>query len=134
MVGGGGASDRDNGTLFPPIRRHLVEAWIAVLSYDKRGVGESSGDWRDATMDDLAADTVAALGKPSVTAYWADVDERLWEFLKRKQDHDPVPDALRLRCPYLATFGDGTSLYPSPKASGCPALRPVTPTAIAGRQ
>ena len=32
-------------------------------------------------------------------AHWSDMDERLWEFLKRTQDHDPVPDALRLRCP-----------------------------------
>ena len=61
MVGGSGPSDRDNDTYFPPIRRHLTGAGIAVLSYDKRGVGGSSGDWRDATMDDLAADAAAAL-------------------------------------------------------------------------
>jgi len=45
LVGGSGSSDRDNGTYFPPIREHLVDAGIAVLSYDKRGVGSSSGDW-----------------------------------------------------------------------------------------
>ena len=61
MVGGSGPSDRDNDTYFPPIRRHLTGAGIAVLSYDKRGVGGSSGDWRDATMDDLAADAATAL-------------------------------------------------------------------------
>jgi pimeloyl-ACP methyl ester carboxylesterase len=61
MVGGSGPSDRDNDTHFPPIRRHLVEAGITVLSYDKRGVGGSSGDWHDATIDDLAGDAVAAL-------------------------------------------------------------------------
>ncbi|WP_158850806.1 alpha/beta hydrolase family protein [Saccharothrix deserti] len=61
MVGGAGPSDRDNGTHFPAIRRHLVDAGIAVLSYDKRGVGGSSGDWLDATMDDLASDAAAAL-------------------------------------------------------------------------
>jgi uncharacterized protein len=33
-----------------------------VLSYDKRGVGSSSGDWLDSTLDDLAADATAALG------------------------------------------------------------------------
>jgi uncharacterized protein len=44
MVGGSGPSDRDNGTCFPPIRRHLTGAGIAVLSYDKRGVGGSSGE------------------------------------------------------------------------------------------
>lgn len=33
-----------------------------MLSYDKRGVGSSSGDWLDSTLDDLAADATAALG------------------------------------------------------------------------
>jgi uncharacterized protein len=215
MVGGSGPSDRDNGGYFPPIRRHLTDAGIAVLSYDKRGVGASSGDWRDAAMDDLAADATAALGflraQPGVqggaagllghseggwvvlraasawrdvpwvitsgcpgmtpaaqerhalatrmlkggaagqqdidgalalydrlaeagrngsgfaeaarliesagspsafTGYWADMDERLWEFVKRKQDHDPIPDALRLRCPHLAAFGGADQLVP----------------------
>ncbi|HEY6499458.1 MAG TPA: hypothetical protein VIZ20_08530, partial [Streptosporangiaceae bacterium] len=46
MVGGSGPSDRNNGTYFPPIRQHFVEAGLTVLCYDKRGVGESSGDWR----------------------------------------------------------------------------------------
>lgn len=32
-----------------------------MLSYDKRGVGASSGEWRDTTLEDLAADAVAAL-------------------------------------------------------------------------
>ncbi|WP_406315059.1 alpha/beta hydrolase [Streptosporangium sp. NBC_01639] len=214
MVGGSGPSDRNNDTYFPPIRRHLVNAGIAVLSYDKRGVGASSGEWRDATLDDLATDAVAALNflraQPGVRAdavglfghseggwvvlratagqdnapwvitnscpgmtpanqdryalanalrqtvttqqdidstlalydrlieagrsdgdfaeatrlvdsagrlsgfvdYWADMDERSWEFLKRKQDHDPIPDALRLRCPHLAIFGGADELVP----------------------
>jgi hypothetical protein len=30
--------------------------------------------------------------------------------LKRTQDHDPVPDALRLRCPHLAVFGGADEL------------------------
>ncbi|WP_158854535.1 alpha/beta hydrolase family protein [Saccharothrix deserti] len=215
MVGGSGPADRDNDTYFPVIRRHLVDAGIAVLSYDKRGVGGSSGDWLDATMDDLASDAAAALdflrAQPGVRAgvtglfghseggwvvlrattlrddvpwvvtngcpgttpavqeryamttaleqtkgvtrddvdaalaaydrvveagrrdadfteatrllhsapmptaladYWAEVDERFWRFLKRKQDHDPVPDALRLRCPHLAIFGGADELVP----------------------
>lgn len=213
MVGGSGPSDRDNDGYFPAIRRHLVEAGIAVLSYDKRGVGGSSGDWLDATIDDLASDAAAALdflrARPEVrgraaglfghseggwvvlratalrddvpwvvtnsgpgttpavqdryalavllrrtggiaddevdaalaaydrvveagrrdadhaeasrlaqsppTAFAeqaSEVDERLWEFLKRKQDHDPVPDAVRLRCPHLAIFGADDELVP----------------------
>ncbi|MEU5278938.1 alpha/beta hydrolase [Streptomyces asoensis] len=253
MVGGSGPSDRDNDTYFPPIRRHLVDAGLAVLSYDKRGVGGSGGDWRDATMDDLAADAVAALdflrtrpgvrpeavglfghseggwvalraavtvrhgpswvitnSCPAVTpaaqerhalehalrerrpargfpdraatatgdetatgaatadgidivaslalydrlleaglrdagfeeatrlvesaaetvslgAYWAGMDDRLWRFLKRKQDHDPLPDALRLRCPHLAIFGGSDPLVPvaeSARLFGTAACRP----------
>ncbi|MCC8247678.1 alpha/beta hydrolase family protein [Saccharothrix luteola] len=215
MVGGSGPSDRDNGGYFPAIRAHLVAAGFAVLSYDKRGVGGSSGDWRDSTPADLAADAAAALdflrGQPGVRAgatglfghsegggvvlraatlrddvpwvvtsgtpgmtyaaqdryavatwlrgtegvtdkgvdaalaaydrvveagrrdadfaeanrrfedepsppefveNWADVDERLWESMKRKLDHDPIPDALRLRCPHLAVFGGADELVP----------------------
>jgi pimeloyl-ACP methyl ester carboxylesterase len=195
MIGGSGATDRDNDVYFPPIRQHLLNAGIAVLSYDKRGVGASTGDWRAATIDDLATDAVAALdflraevgtaglfghseggwvalraaaGRDDVawvvtnscpgttpavqerhalahadaatlaaydrlveaarrdadSAEAAQIartapnlpddyhDERLWEFLKRKQDHDPVPDARRLRCPHLAVFGGADPLVP----------------------
>jgi len=215
LVGGSGAADRHNDAYFLPLRQHLVKAGFAVLSYDKRGVGQSSGDWRAATIDDLAADAVAALGllraqpevEPHATGlfghseggwvalrasaarddlpwvvtnscpgqspavqeryalanhlrelhgdghpdvdsalalydrlteagrrdadfptaqqlvdaagapsglayYWADVDERLWTFLKRKQDHDPNPDLLQLRCPHLALFGGADKTVP----------------------
>src|SRR2546425_12266607 len=33
---------------------------MAVLGYDKRGVGGSTGDWRTASFEDLAGDVVAA--------------------------------------------------------------------------
>ncbi|MET7572184.1 alpha/beta hydrolase [Streptomyces sp. NPDC005492] len=215
LVGGSGPTDRDNGTYFLPLKQHLVKAGFAVLSYDKRGVGQSSGDWRAATMDDLAADAVAALSflraqpevqslaaglfghseggwvalrasagrddlpwvvtnscpgmspaeqeryalahhlqslhgdghpeirraltlydqlaeagrrnadfttaqqlvdnagaPPGLAYYWGEVDERLWWFLKRKQDHDPAPDLLRLRCPHLALFGGADKAVP----------------------
>jgi pimeloyl-ACP methyl ester carboxylesterase len=39
----------------------LASHGIAALIYDKRGVGGSSGDWRQATLDDLAADGAAAV-------------------------------------------------------------------------
>ncbi|QFZ19222.1 alpha/beta hydrolase family protein [Saccharothrix syringae] len=211
LVGGSGPSDRHNDTHFPPIRAHLVAAGFAVLSYDKRGVGGSSGAWQDGGLDDLAADALAAwehlrarpgvlagatglfghseggwvvlraaTGRddvpwlvvngcpgmtpaeqdryafenftrraggdveavlavydrvveaarrgadfaeatrlatapgvpPEFTENWDDVDERLWGFLKRKQDHDPVPDIAGLRCPLLAVFGGADELVP----------------------
>ncbi|MEU1371748.1 alpha/beta hydrolase [Streptomyces sp. NPDC005803] len=215
LVGGSGPSDRDNDTFFPPLRRHLLDAGIAVLSYDKRGVGGSSGDWRTATLTDLATDATAAVdflrsrpevrseavglfghseggwvvlrastarddmpwvitnscpgtspavqeryalanhlretplhsqsdigrtldlydrlieagrrdadfatalqlvdaagNPPGLAYYWADIDEHLWGFLKRKQDHDPTGDLRGLRCPHLAFYGSEDRLVP----------------------
>ena len=40
--------------------RFLVRHGLAVFGYDKRGVGESTGDWTQASFDDLAGDVVAA--------------------------------------------------------------------------
>ena len=39
----------------------LASRGIAALIFDKRGVGKSAGDWRGATLDDLAADGAAAI-------------------------------------------------------------------------
>jgi dipeptidyl aminopeptidase/acylaminoacyl peptidase len=39
----------------------LCRAGVAALIYDKRGVGESGGDWRQASFDDLAGDAAAGL-------------------------------------------------------------------------
>jgi dienelactone hydrolase len=41
----------------------LAGRGIATLIFDKRGVGGSSGDWRHATPDDLAADGAAAVAR-----------------------------------------------------------------------
>ena len=61
MHPGSGPSDRDDDTYFPPIRDHLVAAGIAVVSFDKRGVGGSSGDWRDAGIAEQADDVAAVV-------------------------------------------------------------------------
>lgn len=41
----------------------LASRGIATLIFDKRGVGGSTGDWRHATPDDLAADGAAAVAR-----------------------------------------------------------------------
>jgi pimeloyl-ACP methyl ester carboxylesterase len=41
----------------------LATHGIAALIYDKRGVGQSTGDWRQATPDDLARDAAAAVAR-----------------------------------------------------------------------
>src|SRR5438874_1556649 len=61
MHPGSGPSDRDNDVLFLPIREHLLRAGIAVGSFDKRGVGGSTGRWQDAGIVEQADDLLAAL-------------------------------------------------------------------------
>jgi pimeloyl-ACP methyl ester carboxylesterase len=57
LVHASGAEDRE---YLLPFARFLIRHGIAVLGYDKRGVGGSTGDWRTASFDDLAGDVVAA--------------------------------------------------------------------------
>jgi uncharacterized protein len=61
MVPGSGPSDRDNDVYFPAIRAGLLDRGIAAASFDKRGVGESAGDWRDTGPAEQAADVAAQL-------------------------------------------------------------------------
>ena len=59
MHPGSGASDRHNDVFFPPIRQHLLEHRIAVSSFDKRGVGGSTGRWEEAAIEEQAGDALA---------------------------------------------------------------------------
>ena len=61
MHPGSGPSNRHNDVYFPQIREHLLAAGIAVASFDKRGVGGSSGHWTDAGIVEQAVDATAAL-------------------------------------------------------------------------
>jgi pimeloyl-ACP methyl ester carboxylesterase len=65
---GSGAQIRQRGVL----EQLFVRAGVAVLTYDKRGVGESTGDWNTASFEDLADDAVAGA-----------------EFLRSRSDIDP---------------------------------------------
>ncbi len=57
LVHGSGAENRE---YILPFARFLIRHGMAVLGYDKRGVGGSTGDWNTASFDDLAGDVVAA--------------------------------------------------------------------------
>ena len=57
LVHGSGAENRE---YMLPWARFLIRRGMAVLGYDKRGVGGSTGDWNTASFDDLAGDVVAA--------------------------------------------------------------------------
>lgn len=60
IVHGSGSSDRSNPWT-AAYASALVERGVAVLHPDKRGSGESGGDWREASFSDLADDAVAAV-------------------------------------------------------------------------
>jgi pimeloyl-ACP methyl ester carboxylesterase len=61
MLQGSGAADRDSGDFFPPIRAAFLARGIAVLSFDKPGCGESSGDWRDYALEGRTAQALTLL-------------------------------------------------------------------------
>ncbi|MBO9516633.1 MAG: alpha/beta hydrolase [Porphyrobacter sp.] len=64
MITGSGAQDRDETLLdhkpFAVIADHLTRHGIAVLRFDDRGVGKSTGNYGVATSADLATDANAA--------------------------------------------------------------------------
>ena len=61
MLQGSGAADRDSGGYFPPIRDHFIENGLAVFSWDKPGIGRSTGDWRQRTLFDRGDEALDAL-------------------------------------------------------------------------
>jgi uncharacterized protein len=61
----------------PQTRRNAFDGWfayhgVAYLSFDKRGTGTSTGDWREAGISELADDVLAAV-----------------RFLRQRNDIDP---------------------------------------------
>jgi pimeloyl-ACP methyl ester carboxylesterase len=68
LVTGSGPQDRDEtlggGIAIKPFRLladALTRAGVAVLRYDDRGVGQSTGDYASATISDFASDAEAAI-------------------------------------------------------------------------
>jgi pimeloyl-ACP methyl ester carboxylesterase len=67
LVSGSGPQDRDEtiaGTDMKPfllLANQLTPAGVAVLRYDDRGVGQSTGDFNSALTSDFTADAAAAL-------------------------------------------------------------------------
>lgn len=70
LVHGSGPENRE---FVLPFARFLVRHGVAVLGYDKRGVGESPGNWQLASFADLASDVVGA-----------------FEYLRTRSDIDPA--------------------------------------------
>ncbi|MGD8320887.1 MAG: alpha/beta fold hydrolase [Gemmatimonadota bacterium] len=77
LVSGSGPQDRDETLLghkpFLVLSDHLTRQGIAVLRYDDRGVGKSTGTFSSATSEDFTSDALAAVA-----------------FLKGRDDIGPV--------------------------------------------
>jgi len=56
---GSGAETRDASNFFAD---RLARAGIVAFTFDKRGAGASTGNWRDADFADLAGDVLACVG------------------------------------------------------------------------
>jgi pimeloyl-ACP methyl ester carboxylesterase len=65
LLSGSGPYDRDESIVghrpFLVLADHLTRKGIAVLRFDKRGIGKSTGDYANATTEDFAGDAEAAL-------------------------------------------------------------------------
>jgi len=73
LIPGSGAATRNGSwNTHRSIGEYLVQRGIAVLLYDKRGVGGSTGDWESETFDERAQDVAAMV-----------------TFLKSRKDIDP---------------------------------------------
>lgn len=66
LMTGSGPQDRDEVVVlgfrtFGVLADHLTREGVAVLRYDDRGVGASTGVWEEASMDDFASDALSAV-------------------------------------------------------------------------
>lgn len=107
MHPGSGPSDRDNDVLFPPIRDALLEAGVAVCSFDKRGVGGSSGSWLEAGIGTQAQDLLA--GSKAAKAILGDLSMGLFG---HSQGGWVVLEAARLRPPGFVITNSGPAVSP----------------------
>ncbi|MBM7066047.1 S9 family peptidase [Actibacterium sp. 188UL27-1] len=61
IVHGDGPQDRWSDDGYLPLVNTLLDAGIGVFSWDKPGIGDSTGNWLDQSMEDRAAEAAAAL-------------------------------------------------------------------------
>lgn len=90
LVHGDGAQDRFSNGGYLPLMNALLEADVAVYSWDKPGIGGSSGNWLDQSMEDRANEALAAL-----EAVAAETGSIPIGFLGFSQAGWVLPDAVR---------------------------------------
>ncbi|WP_394814304.1 alpha/beta hydrolase family protein [Streptomyces dubilierae] len=70
FVHGDGPVDATHDTFYRPLWESFARSGYASLSFSKPGVAGSEGDWLDQSMDDRAAETLAAVawarGRPDI--------------------------------------------------------------------
>ena len=91
LISGSGQQDRNEAIPIVPdykpfeaIADHLSRQGIAVLRYDDRGFGESTGDASMATSADFALDTEAALAHYRVAQRSTPSDRGCWATAKAR--------------------------------------------------
>jgi pimeloyl-ACP methyl ester carboxylesterase len=105
MIGGSGPADRTNGGYFDAYREAFVSRGVAGLSYDKRGVGQSTGSYLAGTLEDLATDAVAAFDHlaqalgPRVPVGLFGHSEGGWVALRAAARNDGVAFVVTNSCP-----------------------------------
>jgi pimeloyl-ACP methyl ester carboxylesterase len=108
MIGGSGPADRTNDGYFDAYRSSLAGHGVAGLSYDKRGVGESTGDYLAGTLDDLATDALAAVGHlaqrlgPRVPVGLFGHSEGGWVAIRAAARSDDVAFVVTNSCPGMS--------------------------------
>lgn len=63
IIHGDGPMDRFASHGYFPLINSLLDAGIGVFTWDKQGIGESSGNWLNQSMSDRAAEAVVALAQ-----------------------------------------------------------------------
>lgn len=63
IVHGDGAQTRFSNSSYLPMVNRLLKQGIGVFSWDKPGVGESTGDWLQQSMQDRSDEVIAAYNK-----------------------------------------------------------------------
>ncbi len=106
-IAGSGDTTRGDGSF---LADRLARAGIAALVYDKRGVGQSTGDWHQGGFDELASDAIAAL---RLLQGRADIAAERTGFVCQSQGCWVAPIALRRGAPahfLVAQSGPGVSV------------------------
>lgn len=63
IIHGDGPMDRFASRGYLPLINSLLDAGVGVFTWDKQGIGESSGNWLNQSMSDRATEALAALAR-----------------------------------------------------------------------